>query len=172
MRILSPKGSITQRVLTLLCFGFFALTSISNVFSQDLEGKFFPLPNANVSIFKPEGFELSQEFEGFINLKIAGTIIAQRLDQNVSSVLMSYTRASLSEQSIQLINREEVKLTNGKDAILYTTRFILGPNIEFERLILVTGDFKESFIIMGNYPAQVAEQWGDVIRNSLLTVQF
>ena len=87
-------------------------------------------------------------------------------------VLMNYTRASLSEQNMQLINREQVTLTNGKEGVLFTTRFILNGNLEFERLILVTGDFKHTIIIMGNYPAQVKEQWGDEIRRSLLTAQY
>lgn len=172
MVTLNLNGSLAHRTIVSICMSITLICSWTELSAQDLEGKFYPLSKSGISLYKPEGFELSQDFEGFINLQIAGTIITQESDQNVSMVLMNYTRASLSEQNMQLINREQVTLTNGKEGVLFTTRFILNGNLEFERLILVTGDFKHTIIIMGNYPAQVKEQWGDEIRRSLLTAQY
>lgn len=140
--------------------------------AQDLEERYYPLSELGINLLKPAGFEPSHDFQGFINLKTASTIHINPLDQAIGMVLMNYTREALATRNMQLINREEVQLSNDQKGMLITSRFTVKSGVDFERLTLLAGDHQKTFVIMGNYPAQVKATEEAKIRASLLSLQF
>lgn len=153
---------------TSLLFVLFPLT----VQSQDLEQRIYPITELGVTLMKPAGFESSLEFQGFINLKTASTINVNAIEQAVGLVLMNYSREALAARNMQLINREEVELQNGKKGMMITSTFTVKSGFDFERLTLLTGDHKKTFVVMGNYPVQVKETEASKIRDAMLSIEF
>lgn len=153
---------------TALMFTLFPLS----VQSQDLEQRIYPITELGVTLMKPAGFESSPEFQGFINLKTASTINVNAVEQAIGLVLMNYSREALAARNMQLINREEVELQNGKKGMMITSTFTVKSGFDFERLTLLTGDHKKTFVVMGNYPVQVKETEASKIRDAMLSIEF
>jgi pyruvate/2-oxoglutarate dehydrogenase complex dihydrolipoamide dehydrogenase (E3) component len=84
---------------------------------------------------------------------------------------------SFEKQGVKMINSENVKTKSGKDGKIYVVSFKAKSKdgkqeYEYERLMFFTGDLSQTIWIEANYPTVVKKILYDVLKSSLLTVQF
>lgn len=92
-------------------------------------------------------------------------------------VVQALTKDYLEKQGMRYISREEVKTKAGKDGVIisvgFTVKSVDGKqNVDYERLMLFTGDYSKTVWVQGNYPVLVKKVLYLVIRESLLSVEF
>jgi hypothetical protein len=130
------------------------------------------VPGTPVTIIPPTYFELSTQFQGFIHLPTASTIQISVLD-TIPFMYMrkGFTNEELISQGATPIQREEVKTAAGDPALLIVFGFTANEH-EFERIMLITGDYQRSVILNANYPVLGRENLHEVLKQSVLSVQL
>jgi hypothetical protein len=125
-----------------------------------------------VSIRPPAHFAVSDDFDGFIHLGSASTIIVQR-EEGTPYVFYKSKKIEqhFEAQGIQVLGVEELKTNAGKKGLLYKLSFSV-EGITFIRLIYLTGDHHSTIILNANYPEMAAELLHDQLMASLLSVTF
>ena len=77
------------------------------------------------------------------------------------------TQEHFDKYGLSLISSEKIELDSLKGT-LYKFDFV-ASNTEMRRLTLLTGDYNDSYLIMGNFPAIVIEDIEEVIKKCLLS---
>lgn len=119
---------------------------------------------------------VQNEKQGFIHQGAASTIQVQIYEK----VLYSYIAASLTEeellkQNARLVEHSKVLTNDDKEADFFVIAFTLnsdGKEVEYERMMLLTGDHTKAIWINANYPVLAKQILFNVLKESLLTVQF
>lgn len=159
-----------KRLVNILIISILLTFINLSVFAQGTER--VSVPGSRVSMVPPEGFELSNEFQGFIHL--ASTSAIQVTDHpGVSPISMkfSFTKEVLEPQGVTLISQEEVKTNAGIPSILVLVSFTV-EGMDFERYIFITGDHNNMSIINANYPVMTKELIQDKMKEALLTIEY
>lgn len=116
------------------------------------------------------------EKQGFIHQGAASTIQVQIYE----NVLYTYIAASLTEeellkQDVRLIEHTYVLTNSDKKAEFFVIAFTVysnGEEMEYERMMLLTGDHTKAIWINANYPVLARDVVYSVLKESLLTVEF
>ena len=88
------------------------------------------------------------------------------------------TPAYFAEQNATIINVTDVKTKSGMDGKLYTLSFNVTANdtskkvLQFEKMMLFTGDYQHTIWISANYPVMLKKVLYLVMRESILSVCF
>lgn len=160
------KQSIQYTLTLLIIFSNFG----HSLLAQD-EGR-VSVPGSKISMVPPEGFELSQDFQGFIHLASTSAIqVTDRPGVSPVSLKFSFTKEVLEPQGITLISQEDVETNSGVPSTLVLVSFTV-DGMDFERYIFITGDHNNMYIINANYPVMTKELIQDEMKKALLTVQF
>ena len=160
------KQTIQNTLILLIIF----LSFEHSLFAQDA-GR-ISVPGSKVSMIPPEGFTLSNDFQGFIHLASTSAIqVTDRPGVNPISLKFSFTKEVLEPQGITLISQEDVKTNAGVPSTLVLVSFTV-EGMDFERYIFITGDHNNMYIINANYPVMTKELIQDEMKKALLTVQF
>ena len=140
--------------------------------SIDYPEAIYPITSLGVTLLKPIGFQVADNFTGFIHAT-AGTTIEVREQPNANYVFSSaaFTSERLAAQGMTLLKKEEVTLDSGKKGLLYKVSFTV-EDIPHERYMLFTGTYNTMYICSGTYSKSIAHLIGDVVKNSLLTLTF
>jgi hypothetical protein len=130
-----------------------------------------------VKIIPPAYFEKSSTFDGF-NHTGAGASIQISVTQGKPFPIMAQAmvnKTNLEKLGIQLISEEKIKTDSGKDAILIVIAFsVKGPTktFEYERMVLLTGDYDKTIIVNANYPVIAKTILYEVLKKSVKTVTY
>ena len=157
----------------------------SVVFSQDTSQTIKKLePRTQVagthfSIQPPEHFNYSEKLNGFIHPGSASSIVITEAE-NISWIqaCQDLTPENLSGQNVSLISMEDIQLKNGMKGRFYVMRLIVASNdstkqnMEFERLMLFTGDYHRTGWLNANYPSLLKPVLYDILRESMLSVEM
>lgn len=126
------------------------------------------LENNEVSIVPPNQFERSYKFYGFLHRNTATTISIVKIPDYARSLYeKGLTQEHFDKYRLTLLSKEKVELDSLKGT-LYKFDFI-ASNTEMRRLTLLTGDYNNSYLIIGNFPAMVIEDMEEVIKECLLS---
>ncbi len=126
------------------------------------------LENNELSIIPPDQFERSYKFHGFLHRNTATTISIVKIPDYAKSLYESgLTQEHFDKYGLSLISSEKIELDSLKGT-LYKFDFV-ASNTEMRRLTLLTGDYNDSYLIMGNFPAIVIEDIEEVIKKCLLS---
>ncbi|MEX0812928.1 MAG: hypothetical protein WD048_11985 [Chitinophagales bacterium] len=159
-----------MRQLSLIVFLAIYTCFSLQLFAQESDR--ISVPGSKVSMVPPEGFELSNEFQGFIHLASSSAIqVTEHPGVNPAAMKFSFTEEVLEPQGITLEGKEEVKTNAGVPASLILVSFTV-EGMDFERYIFITGDHNNMYIINANYPVMTKELIQDKMKESLLTVEF
>jgi len=134
------------------------------------------VPNLNqqteISITPPQYFEPSAQFNGYMHPTSAATILIQEISGTYfRTILPGLTAEYFESEGVQLISQEAVTTASGMKGQLYILRFTI-QEVDFERLMLFTGDYQNTAWLIANYPLMAKPELEEVIRNSLLSVQL
>lgn len=151
-------------ILTIAFFSFFSI----NIYTQQRQ----EIKGTTVSIIPPDGFVVSADFNGFINVNASATIIAMEIPTKPYVYLdEAIIKTDLESQGASIISREKVKTNNGDSALLYLLHFT-ASNYPLERVVLLTGDYNKSYFLMANYPRSIHDLIYSYIKDCMLTIQF
>src|SRR3989339_842379 len=149
----------------LYCFHSFAQNSSDEL--QDYQ----TAPGTNVKIIPPRNFQPHLSVKGFMHAGSSASIQVQEIAKPFKSIIAEINDATFTSQGYTIIKQESVKTNTLKDAMLYHVSFKT-KDVEYERLMLLTGDEKNTVWINANYPKITDFLLFDVLKKSLLSVIF
>lgn len=132
----------------------------------------------NVSMTPPSHFLpfVQDNKQGFIHQGAASTIQVQ-IFENVlyTFIAESLTEEELIKQNARLVEHTQVLTNDDKEADFFVIAFTVnsnGKDVEYERMMLLTGDHTRAIWINANYPLLARDILYNVLKESLLTLQF
>ena len=161
------------KILTfILCIVSFSCFSQSS----ETKNKFFKATFNNITIDVPEGFEALTNQNGFLHKGSASTLMVSEITNSPFSFTESHFKSdNLEKDGAKLAEKTEIKTTSGQNAVLYTLNFTVkskdnSSSIDFERLILVTGNETTTVVVVANYPVMIRKLIQEPLKASLLSV--
>ena len=138
------------------------------------------LPNSDIKMVPPAYFKafMKDGKFGFIHEGAASSISIEEIKGSAYTLIVKgMTKEYFEKQGVTLIAQEEVKTRQNKDGTLMLVGFKVKSKdgekeVEYERLMLFTGDYNRTIWINANYPAMVRKVLLAALRESLLSVQF
>lgn len=105
-----------------------------------------------------------------IQLKVVNEIPYTRISEAVNEETMS-------AQGVKVLVREDLTTLSGHQAVMFLLSYTVenpenGTPINFERLMLLTGTYNMTVWIDANYPVEARSLLYNVLRESLLSVEF
>lgn len=170
-----------KKYFFLIVFSLLSQLSIGQTDTTKKAGPIYhepvPVGNLGVSILPPAYFEVAENFTGFMH-KGAGASIQISTTQGKPFPIMAQAmvdKANLEKLGIKLISQEKIKTKQGKDAILIVIGFTIkgpGKDFDYERIVLLTGDYDRTIMVNANYPLLAKEILFEVIKQSVLTLSY
>jgi hypothetical protein len=138
------------------------------------------LPNSDIKMVPPAFFKafLKDGKFGFIHEGAGSSISIEEIKGTAFTLLVKgMTKEYFAKQGVTLIAQEDVKTKQNKDATLMLVGFKVKSKdgekeVEYERLMLFTGDYNRTIWINANYPAIIRKVLLAALRESLLSVQY
>ena len=138
------------------------------------------VPGTDIKIIPPAYFKpfVKDGKFGFMHEGAAASISIQEVKGTpYVFVTQALTKDYIEKQGMKYISREDVKTKQGKDGVIIAVGFTVKStdgkeNVDYERLMLFTGDYSRTVWVQGNYPVIVKKVLYLVIRESLLSVTF
>ena len=132
----------------------------------------YPFPSYGITILKPEGFVVADNFIGFIHPTAGVTLeIREQANTNYVFAAAAFTPERMAAQGITVDSKEEVTLDSGKKGLLYKVSFVV-DDIPHQRYMLLTGTYNKMYLCSGTFSEQIAHLVSEVIKESLLTLTF
>lgn len=133
---------------------------------------YLSFPNTRIKIIPPLHFISYKKINGFLHTGSSSTIQASEVQ---GTPYVMYTKGMTPEffekQGVKLISEEDVVTKNNKKGKIYIVTFS-SNGVDFERMMLLTGDYDHTIWINANYPVVVKFLLFDVIKKSVLSVMF
>jgi hypothetical protein len=138
------------------------------------------VPGTNIKIIPPAYFKpfFKDGKFGFMHQGAAASISIQEIKGTAYvMVVKALTKEYIESQGMKYIAQEDIKTRQGKDATLIAVGFKIKStdgkqDVEYERLMLFTGDYENTVWVQGNYPVVAKKVLYLVMRESLLSVTF
>lgn len=126
-----------------------------------------------VSMVVPEGFEKMADQPVFFHNGSGSTIqVTEVPDIAGVYTMMAFTKEALEEnEGVHFVSSEDLQMSSGLDAKL----IVVGFNVEgmdYERMMLITGDYNYSVIINANYPKMTKKLMFEVLKKALTSAKF
>ncbi len=175
--------------LTALIFSVFAFSSVCFAQTTDKSemlidttfhafGDPFVIEGTDVSIIPPAYFMpfVQNGKIGFVHKGAGSTIQVQILDSILYTfVAASFTPEEMLKQNAVLKEHGSILTNSGQQAEFFIISFFikaLDKDVEYERMMLLTGDYKRTVWVSANYPIIAKPVVYSVLKESLLTIEF
>ncbi len=131
---------------------------------------YFYFPGTTVKIKPPMHFVAYKKINGFIHPGSSSTIQVTEIPE-IPYVMYTkgLTASYFEKQGVKLISELDVTTTKNKPGKMYIVSFS-SNGVEFERIMLFTGDYNHTIWINANYPVMVKFLLFDALKRSVLTV--
>ena len=153
----------------------FAIAKAPQTYAQeDTASQRITLKKISASIIPPKHFEYDSVTDMISHKGSLSSIqIKEVKNRNYKKITAAITSEYMEKQGFTLINRQEIKMQDGEDAIIFTSRFkshdANGKEMDFIRLMLFSG--KESTIwITADFPECITKQIETPIKNSITSI--
>lgn len=164
------------RILVLVYSIFLSFHSIGQVHSADSSANARVEPKAvlvDVSIMTPpEGFEVSDKFNGFISPKMGTAILLSQIN-GVSFVILkqAMTDTFFVQNNLTKLEVSNLITESGLKGVIYKCSFHT-QNTDFIRYIVYAGDLTRTLWINATYPKIVEELMEPALMKSFKTLHF
>ncbi|MBL1279887.1 MAG: hypothetical protein COA33_006430 [Fluviicola sp.] len=120
----------------------------------------------------PEGFEVSESFNGYIDFQ-NGTAIVMSLLTSVNYIKLDegMTDEFFKSNRLTLTSKEKIKTDEGTSGMRYTASFVLEEE-EFIRQIVYIGNLNNTIWINITYPKKVQELMEPELVKAIASVKF
>lgn len=138
----------------------------------------FYFDSTGVSIIPPAYFMpfIQKDKTGFIHKGAGSTIQVQILDGMIYSMIAGgLTEEEFLRQNATLKEHYTLLTNDDKKAEFFIVSFFikaLDKDVEYERMMLLTGDHKRTVWVSANYPVMAKPVVFSVLKECLLTVEF
>jgi hypothetical protein len=136
---------------------------------QYLKSERYIFPDNGMSIKAPLHFDTTYLFNGLLHKATSSSItsfIAR--DRNPIAFNLSLTKEYFITQDLVLIKSEKIIMPTWEGVLYYLT-FVIN-NIKMQRMMLVTGNYNDTHIVMANFPDMFSSQLVVPIRECMFTL--
>ena len=159
------------RVLLLLVLFLIASVSSAQNGSRYLKPERYTFPETGLSIQAPQHFDTTYLYKGLLHKATSSSLVSTKATgRNPIAFNQGLTTAYFSTQQLTLIKSEKI-VTAHWEGVLYYLSFEI-KNVKMQRMMLVTGTYNDTYIIMANFPDMFSSQLVVPIRESMLTLLF
>lgn len=138
------------------------------------------IPGTDISMIPPAYFKpfVNDGHFGFMHEGAASSISVEQIPGTAFSIVVSgITPENMAAQNIAYKTREDLLTYQGHEACLFTVGFMVksrdgSRELEYERLMFFTGNYNRTIWINASYPLIARNVLYNVLRESLLSVQF
>jgi hypothetical protein len=128
------------------------------------------VPGTGVSLQPPAGFELAEDYPGFQSAEQQASIMVTQMPAPVAEIRKAMTKDMLATRGITLLSSKEETVGGREALLLQVAQSAAGT--DYLKWMLVTGDPKETVMIVGTYPKSAGEEVGAAIRTALLSASL
>ncbi len=144
--------------------------------TTETKPKFFKANVDNITIEVPVGFEKVQGQNGFLHKGSASTLMINEIKNSPFVFSADHFNAeNLEQDGAKLMDKQELKTSSGLDAVLYTLALSIKSNdnttnVDFERMVLITGNENTTVYIVANYPVIIKKLIQETMKTSITSV--
>lgn len=158
-------------LLLLPCFGF----SQNDTIPQEEEMQYVEPESSSADlnmITPPDGFEPSDQFNGYIHFK-TGTAIIMTLIKDATYLMIAkgMTEDFYEANKLTLISESKVITDNGTKGLDYKFSFVL-QGVDFIRHMVYVGDLNQTLWLAITYPKMAEELVEDEILKSIQSINL
>jgi hypothetical protein len=124
----------------------------------------------SVALAPPAGFVPSSRFPGFERADLQSSVMVTEIPGPVADVSRGMTAAGLATRGMTLISSTR-QLVDGREALLVKVSQPAG-GMTVHKWMLVSGDARNTVMIVGTFPREYEPRIGDAVKDSLLTAQW
>lgn len=123
-------------------------------------------------ITPPDGFESSEQFNGYIHFK-TGTAIIMTLIKDATYLMIAkgMTEEFYEENKLTLISERKVLTDNGTKGLDYKFSFVI-QEVDFIRHMVYVGDLNQTLWLAITYPKMAEELVEDEILKSIQSINL
>lgn len=182
MKILTTVKSIKNELFTcvfgalfLICpaFGQTDTTQAETVANDNVQYITPKLSEPNIKcVTAPEGFVVSEAFNGYIHYQTSSTILIQYVENATYLQLADgMDEAFFSRNNLNFVSKTPFETTDGVNGIIFTSTFKL-KETEFVRYTVYLGDMNNTLWLNITYPLMVEELVKNVVEETIKSAQF
>jgi len=141
-------------------------------FIKDLDSNSVYFDSLKVYINPPLHFKkVDTMITGFIHVGANASIILAKTTPILLAVAPFYDSTSFASQNETLVYKDTLTLNNNSFGFMFVLQFV-HQDVEVERIMLVTGNQKESFVATATYPKSVHNLLFPVFIESFKTIKL
>ena len=155
--------------LMVLCIGTYTAGAQNN--NHYLKAERYTFPETGLSLHAPQHFDTTYMYKGLLHKATSSSLVSTKAaNRNPIAFNQGLTKEYFSTQNLTLIKSEKLVTTHW-EGVLYYLSFEV-KNVKMQRMMLVTGTYNDTYIIMANFPDMFSSQLMVPIRESMLTLLF
>lgn len=160
-----------NRVFILMMFLIAASGTNAQSANRYLKAERYTFPETGLNIQAPLHFDTTYMYKGLLHKATSSSLVSTKAaGRNPIAFNLSLTKEYFSAQQLVLIRSEKI-VTSKWEGVLYYLYFEI-KDVKMQRMMLVTGTYNDTYIIMANFPDMFSSQLTVPIRESMLTLLF
>ena len=133
------------------------------------ESDYVTLPNTRIQLPKPEGFDLADEFDGFMQESTRSSVLALTMPAPFDEVTAGFTPQQMLLKAMRLKTKDTIRVGGNQGLLLGVWQRAAG--IDFNKWIVVFGDAEQTTLITATYPEVYADDLTEPLRNVVLSAR-
>lgn len=159
------------RVLFLTALLAMAFNTSAQTGNRYLKTERYVFPETGLSIQAPLHFDTTYLYKGLLHKATSSSLVSSKAaDRNPIAFNQGLTKEYFTTQKLTLIKSEKI-VTSKWEGVLYYLSFEV-KNVKMQRMMLVTGTYNDTYILMANFPDMFSSQLVVPVRESMLTLLF
>jgi hypothetical protein len=128
------------------------------------------VPGTKASLQPPPGFLLAAKFPGFERTELQASIMVTEMPAPAPEVMKAMTQEGLASRGMKLISSKTETIGGREALLLNVAQTAVGT--EYLKWMLVTGDPKNTLIVVGSFPKGTEGELSEAVRKSVLTASW
>lgn len=126
-----------------------------------------PVAGTQITLDPPAGFSRAERFPGFQKPESAASIMVTEMPAPYSQIRQAMTEQGFGARGMSLISSETVKLSGAEALLLNVGQTANG--IDFVKWMVVTGDDKQTVMIVATFRKDAAAEFSEPLKRSVLS---
>jgi hypothetical protein len=126
-----------------------------------------PVPGTQITLDPPDGFARADRFPGFQKPEAAASIMVTEMPAPYPQIRQAMTEQGLASRGMTLISSDKVQMSGAEALLVHVGQAANG--IDFLKWMLVSGDEKQTVMIVATYPKAAAAKFGEPLKQSVLS---
>jgi hypothetical protein len=126
-------------------------------------------PNAGIQILQPDGFEVGEKFDGFVNLTAGAIVMVRRASGSYKEALHLDNTAEAEKAGLRIVSQKAIESDGLPGALLYATHEKDGRTVSQWIGAFQDGSFY--ILVAATFPAEREAELSDRLRDSAIHVR-